>query len=44
MTFARHYLGKEYVGVWDFVRLAYSSVASRTVVPIPSILIPLKAA
>ena len=37
-AFARHYLGKEYVGVWDFVRLAYSSVASRTVVPMQDVL------
>ena len=37
-TFARHYLGKEYVGVWDFVRLAYCSVASRTVVPMQDVL------
>ena len=37
-TFARHYLGKEYVGVWDFVRLAHSSVASRTVVPMQDVL------
>jgi 4-alpha-glucanotransferase len=37
-TFARSYLGKEYVGVWDFVRLAYSSVASRSVVPMQDVL------
>lgn len=32
-AFARRYLGKQYVDVWDFVRLAYSSVARRAVVP-----------
>lgn len=37
-AFARHYLGKEYVGVWDFVRLAYSSVARRTVIPLQDVL------
>ncbi len=37
-TSARRYLGKEYVGVWDFVRLAYSSVASRIMVPMQDVL------
>lgn len=31
--FARRYLGREYVGVRDLIRLAYSSVAARAVVP-----------
>ena len=37
-TFARHYLGEEYAGVWHFVRLAYSSVAGRAVVPMQDVL------
>ncbi|CAN5626604.1 4-alpha-glucanotransferase [soil metagenome] len=32
-SFARRYLGKEFVSVWDFIRAAYSSVAARAVVP-----------
>jgi 4-alpha-glucanotransferase len=31
--FARRYLGREFVSVWDLIRLAYSSVARRAVVP-----------
>ncbi|CAN5687065.1 4-alpha-glucanotransferase [soil metagenome] len=32
-NFARRYMGKEFVSVWDFVRMAHSSVAARAVVP-----------
>ena len=32
-TFARRYLGREYVSAEDFVRLAYASTARRAVVP-----------
>lgn len=31
--FARRYLGKEDVSVWDFVRLAHASVAARSIIP-----------
>ena len=31
--FARRYLGKEDVSVWDFMRLAHASVAARSIVP-----------
>ncbi len=37
-AFARRYLGREYVSTWDFIRLAYSSVASRAVVPMQDVL------
>lgn len=37
-NFARRYLGKEFVSVWDFIRLAYASVAHRAVVPMQDIL------
>ncbi len=36
--FARRYLGREYASVWDFVRLVYSSVAKRVVVPAQDVL------
>lgn len=32
-AFARRYLGREYVSIWDFIRLAYSSTAGRAIVP-----------
>ena len=32
-SFARRYLGKDYVSVQDFIRLAHASVAERAVVP-----------
>lgn len=35
---ARVYLGKEYVSVWDFIRLAYSSVAERAIIPMQDVL------
>jgi 4-alpha-glucanotransferase len=37
-SFARRYLGREFVSVWDFIRLAYASPASRTVVPVQDVL------
>ena len=37
-NFARRYLGKEFVSVWDFIRMAHSSVAIRAVVPMQDIL------
>ncbi len=37
-NFARRYLGKEFVSVWDFIRLAYASVAQRAVVPMQDVL------
>ncbi len=37
-AFARRYLGKEYVSVWDFIRLAYASVAEKAVVPMQDLL------
>ena len=37
-SFARRYLGKDYVSVWDFIRLAYASVAERAVVPMQDFL------
>ncbi|CAN5631064.1 4-alpha-glucanotransferase [soil metagenome] len=37
-SFARRYLGKEYVSVPDFVRLAYASVAEKAVVPMQDFL------
>ncbi|MDQ4106644.1 MAG: 4-alpha-glucanotransferase [Actinomycetota bacterium] len=37
-SFARRYLGKDYVCVRDFVRLAYASVAERAVVPMQDLL------
>ena len=32
--FARRYLGREYAGVEDFIRLAYASTARRAVIPL----------
>jgi 4-alpha-glucanotransferase len=32
-AFARRYLGREYASAWDFIRLAYSSIAERVIVP-----------
>ncbi|CAN5904306.1 4-alpha-glucanotransferase [soil metagenome] len=37
-NFARRYLGKEFVSVWDFIRLAYASVADRAIVPMQDVL------
>ncbi len=37
-SFARRYLGKEYVSVPDFIRLAYASVAEKAVVPMQDFL------
>ena len=37
-NFARRYLGKEFVSVWDFIRAAHSSVAARAVVPMQDVL------
>ncbi|MGI9047818.1 MAG: 4-alpha-glucanotransferase [Rubrobacteraceae bacterium] len=37
-SFTRRYLGKEYVIVWDLVRLAYSSTAARAIVPMQDLL------
>ncbi|MGF1470711.1 MAG: 4-alpha-glucanotransferase [Rubrobacteraceae bacterium] len=37
-NFARRYLGKEFVSVWDFIRLAYASGANRAVVPMQDLL------
>lgn len=37
-AFVRRYLGCEYISVWDFVRLAYSSIAERAIVPMQDVL------
>lgn len=37
-SFARRYLGREYVGVWDLIRLAYASVAGWTIIPMQDVL------
>ncbi len=37
-SFARRYLGKDYVSVPDFIRLAYASVAERAIVPMQDFL------
>ncbi|QYJ16475.1 4-alpha-glucanotransferase [Rubrobacter xylanophilus DSM 9941] len=37
-AFARRYLGREYVGVWDFIRLAYASAAGWAVIPMQDVL------
>jgi len=38
MTSLRRYVGREYVSVGDLIRLAYSSVAARAVVPMQDVL------
>ena len=37
-AFARRYLGREYAGVWDFIRLAYASAAGWAVIPMQDVL------
>ena len=37
-NFARRYLGREHVSVWDFIRMAHSSVAARAIVPMQDVL------
>jgi 4-alpha-glucanotransferase len=37
-NFARRYLGKEFVSVWDFIRAAHFSTADRAVVPMQDVL------
>ena len=37
-SFARRYLGKDYVSVPDFIRLAYASVAEKAVIPMQDFL------
>lgn len=37
-SFVRRYLGREFVSVWDFVRLAYASPADRAIVPMQDLL------
>ena len=36
--FARRYLGKEEISVWDLIRLAHASVAARSVAPMQDVL------
>ncbi|MBA3389101.1 MAG: 4-alpha-glucanotransferase, partial [Rubrobacter sp.] len=38
MSSLRRYVGKEYVSVPDLIRLAYSSVAARAIVPMQDVL------
>ncbi|BBL80223.1 4-alpha-glucanotransferase [Rubrobacter xylanophilus] len=37
-SFARRYLGREYVGVWDLIRLAHASAAGWTITPMQDVL------
>jgi 4-alpha-glucanotransferase len=37
-SFARRYLGRAYVSVWDFITLAHASVAARAIVPMQDLL------